>query len=45
MLVVLNHKDNEDAGLLLCCSGPGGYHDRMEKTSDEKIQSMFLMGK
>lgn len=40
-----HRKENMDAGLLLCCTGPGGCHSQMEKPWEEKIKSMFVMGK
>lgn len=38
-------KDNMDADLLLCCTGPGGCQSQLEKPWEEKVQSMFVMGK
>lgn len=34
-----------DAGLLLCCTGPGGCQSQLEKPWGEKIRSIFVMGK
>lgn len=40
-----HRKDNMDAGLLLCWTGPGGCQSQLEKPWEEKKKNMFVMGK